>query len=155
MKFLLKIGSDIFNVFFKQIVKTPKVDNNLYLKTYEALEAFNTENNKGAVANLPYWDDAESLDVWDRTDVTLGVLIAELKSVNINVKIDASLTDIEIKELQSNIATQLKLDQRSDIISVTRLEWNDAEKYRNIKWLGSFLALSILGLLFALNPFKK
>ncbi|MGE0763081.1 MAG: hypothetical protein AB7N80_07380 [Bdellovibrionales bacterium] len=94
---------------------------------------------------LPHleWEQDE-LDLWDRMDVPLGTLIGQLKSVKIDVSIDSSLTDSEVEELKTNLAKQLKLDAKADTITITKMNWLQAEKYRTFSWIALFFVVALV-----------
>tara|TARA_Y100001935_G_C17294140_1_gene505127 strand:- start:735 stop:2297 length:1563 start_codon:yes stop_codon:yes gene_type:complete len=94
---------------------------------------------------LPYWYENEGeTDPWERMDVPLGTLIKQVRSVSVNVKVDASLSDGELDELKDNLVKHLKLDPVVDRIEITRMNWSDQERFRDFKWVGGALAFSLL-----------
>lgn len=85
---------------------------------------------------LPYLDVAdEDVSIWDRTDVSLGTLIGLLDHVSIKVQIDSSVKESELKDLQLNIAKQLKLDANADSIEIARVDYTKAEKQSQKMWI--------------------
>ena len=111
----------------------------------EELTRLDASNRKGkTTTRLPYLEwEQEELDLWDRMDVPIGTLISQLKSVKIDISIDSSLTDADVTELKTNLAKQLKLDERADSISITKMQWLQAEKYRTFSWVALFFALAL------------
>lgn len=104
-----------------------------------------TRRTEGTKTQLPFLEmDQEQLEIWDRPDIPLGTLISELRAVDIDVKIDSSMTDSEIDELKTSLVKQLRLDDRSDKIQITRMTWTDIDKYKNIRWIGGTIGLSLL-----------
>ncbi len=103
--------------------------------------------NKKDSTRLPYWYDdegAEEKDIWDRTDVPLGNLIKQVRSIVIDVRVDSSLSDVELTELQNSISKQLKLDPGADRLEISRMNWSDQERYRTFSWVGGFVLISFL-----------
>ncbi len=98
---------------------------------------------KDSGVDLPLWFEAdeENVNIWDRPDVSLGRLIKETKKVRIDIKVDATLSDEELTELQSALANQLKLDPGSDSIVVKKMTWANQERYRNLQWVGGTFAV--------------
>lgn len=106
---------------------------------------------KDSGVDLPFWYETEdeNVNIWDRPDVSLGRLIKETKKIKIDIKVDASLSDEEVGELQSALATQLKLDPDSDSIVVTKMSWANQERYRNLQWVGGTFAVIMAALFLA------
>lgn len=102
---------------------------------------------------LPYLeveDSDEDMSVWNRTDIPLGTLIGLLEKVVIKIQIDSSVEETELKELQENIAKQLKLDASADSIEVARVGFNQNEKKAQKLWLvvGMFAAILSIAAVF-------
>ncbi|NCN39958.1 hypothetical protein GW916_01785 [bacterium] len=95
---------------------------------------------------LPYWNNGEdeTLDIWERMDIPLGTLIKQVRSVSVSVRVDATLSDSELDELKENLIKHLKLDAGVDRIEITRMNWSEQERFRNLKWVGGGLAIALL-----------
>ncbi len=104
---------------------------------------------KSEQTKLPYWydEDSEKIDLWERMDVPLGVLIKQVRSVTVSLKVDATLNEAELEDLKDNLAKHLKLDASSDRIEITRMNWTDQDRYRNLKWVGGSIAIGMMLLL--------
>lgn len=88
------------------------------------------------VVQLPYLEvDDEELTVWDRTDVPLSSLIGLLDKVLIRVQIDSEASDTDLKDLQENIAKQLKLDAAADSIEIAKVDFNSKERTKQKVWM--------------------
>lgn len=88
------------------------------------------------VVQLPYLEvDDEELTVWDRTDIPLNSLIGLLDKVLIRVQIDAETSDADLKDLQENIAKQLKLDASADSIEIAKVDFNSKERTKQKIWM--------------------
>ncbi len=99
-----------------------------------------------AIVQLPYLEveEEEEISVWNRTDIPLGTLIGLLEKVAIRIQIDSSVGDMELKDLQENIAKQLKLDANADIIEIAKVPFNMAEKRAQRLWIAFSVLASIL-----------
>lgn len=95
---------------------------------------------------LPYLEvEDEELTVWERADVPLATLVGLLDKVLIRVQIDSETGDADLKELQENIAKQLKLDASADSIEIAKVDFNSKEKTRAKVWaVIGFLLTSIV-----------
>lgn len=108
-------------------------------------EIQNSKNKE--ITKLPFWysdEGIEDVDIWERPDVPIGTLIKQLRSVVVTIRVDATLKDEELKELQDVIAKQLKLDPGLDRIEISRMNWTDQERYRTIGWVGGLGAIAFL-----------
>lgn len=101
---------------------------------------------------LPYLEveDDDDVSIWNRTDVPLGTLIGLLERVVLRVQIDSSVDDKELKDLQDNLAKQLKLDAKADTIEIARVPFNQAEKQKQKLWwvLGMFIMIAAVSTIF-------
>lgn len=102
------------------------------------------------IIQLPYLEiEDEDLTVWERTDIPMSTLIGLLDRVLIHVQIDSETTDSELKELQDNIAKQLKLDPTADSIEIAKVDFRAQERTKQKIWIVlGFLLIS--GALFAI-----
>lgn len=113
------------------------------------------ERTKNSGYKLPYTEwEAEELDIWERVDVPLGTLIAHLQGVKIDVKVDSSLIESEVEDLKQAISSQLRLDNRSDMVSIARVNWSEGEKreqlyFQAMQWGVGIFALFVVFFLLA------
>ena len=106
---------------------------------------FNRQSNSNSVTNLPYLDiEEEELEIWDRTDIPLNNLIAQLRRVELQIQIDSSMSDEDIVALQDSLATHLKLDPGSDAVKIYKMDWTKLERYRTVGWVTGLLAFAMV-----------
>lgn len=105
-----------------------------------------------STVQLPYLEveDDEDISVWNRTDVPLGTLVGLLERVVVRVQIDSTVDESELKDLQDNLAKQLKLDAKADTIEIARVPFNQAEKQKQKLWwvLGMFMMILAVSTVF-------
>lgn len=118
-------------------------------------KAMSQRNTDKSGYKLPYTEwEAEEIDLWERTDLPLGTLIAQLQSVKIDVKVDSTLSEAEVEDLKQAIAKQLRLDDRADSVMISRMEWTEQERRQElyteaVKWGGVLTLLFVLAFMLA------
>lgn len=127
-------------------------------KTKDYTRKKETKRGGLQVVQLPYLEvDDEELTVWDRTDIPLNSLIGLLDKVLIRVQIDSEVTDTDLKDLQDNIAKQLKLDASADSIEIAKVDFSSKERTKQKIWMivgFIFIASAIFGIFWYLSKWS-
>jgi len=96
-----------------------------------------TPKDSKSVTSLPYLEysgDGEQ-DVWSQGDIPLGTLISYVRSVSVNIEIDAGFSGEERQDFEQQLFKYLKLSSAYDRVEVRKMDWVKSPQGRQNRWI--------------------